>query len=173
MRSSIAHYAQIVTFINFRALTVTNCTIANNSAINNTGGIVNVNSGTLNLTDSTIANNSAGNNGGGFLNDSLCTVTSCVIAHNSASYGGGIFAATGHQGTLIVTNCTIANNSATLSSTLSHFSNSICTARSMSEQSSRASSTSLHWLLEAAFPAASCRRSQSMEQDLSEGAAEF
>jgi hypothetical protein len=119
------------------ALTVTNSTIADNSAAPNGGGIsntggrlrvadslitnnsahwngggINNEGGTLKITGSTLSDNSAGL-GGGFFNDSgITTVTNSSISDNSVDLnGGGLYHAGGS--TLTITNSTISDNSAT------------------------------------------------------------
>ncbi|MGO9468832.1 MAG: choice-of-anchor Q domain-containing protein [Isosphaeraceae bacterium] len=100
---------------NAGALTLTDCTVANNAA---TGSVVNeptgggiYNSGTVTATRCTIANNSAVLDGGGIDNDGTVILANCTIAGNQTSGdGGGIQ----NEGVLSATNCTIANNSAAL-----------------------------------------------------------
>jgi len=94
-------------------LTVTNCTISNNSVIFGPGGGGILNSGTLTVTDSTISGNSVGYfpGGGGILNEGTLAVTNSTINGNSVTgAGGGIF---NMAGTVTVTNSTISGNSAT------------------------------------------------------------
>ncbi len=115
------------------ALTVSNSTIANNSATDSYGGpgigggIYNAatliggriyNAGTLTISNSTIANNSSFSNGvidfggGGIFTFGTLTVSNSTIENNSArgtyGSGGGI---DDNAGTLTVSNSTIANNS--------------------------------------------------------------
>jgi len=95
-------------FYNGGTLTVTNCTIPGNSAVNG-GGIQNL--GTLTVTNSTISGNSTTDLGGGIYNafDTTATVTNCTISGNSTrSSGGGIL----NVGPATVTNGTISGNSA-------------------------------------------------------------
>ncbi|MGD1087788.1 MAG: polysaccharide lyase family 7 protein [Verrucomicrobiota bacterium] len=96
-------------------LTLTNCTVAGNSATNSYeggGGIDN--DGTLTVNQSTISGNSANNSnegGGGIDNDGTLMVNQSTISGNSAdnSNGGGIF----NDGSTTATNSIIANNTAT------------------------------------------------------------
>ncbi|MFI5455752.1 MAG: beta strand repeat-containing protein [Isosphaerales bacterium] len=90
-------------------LTVTDCTIANNEADGDGGGIQNESDGTLTITNSTITGNSGGD-GGGIDNYGTLTITNSTITGNSGSEGGGIFNKEG--GTATVTGSTIENNSA-------------------------------------------------------------
>ncbi len=93
-------------------LTLTNSTLAGNSASGGGGGIYNDN-GTLKLTNSTLAGNSTSSGGGGgIFNNGTSTVSNSTLADNSASanyYGGGIC---NYYGTLTVSNSTLARNSA-------------------------------------------------------------
>jgi hypothetical protein len=95
---------------NIGVLTVSDCTIANNSTNNPNGhgaGIFNDGYGTLTIRDSIIANNTAGSFGGGIENDGTMTISDSTIANNTAgSFGGGIE----NRGILTVSNCTVANN---------------------------------------------------------------
>jgi hypothetical protein len=69
-------------------VTITESTIANNTAIfNEGGGIRNV--GTLTLLNSTVATNFASNNGGGIRNAGSMIITNSTIADNQGIPGGG------------------------------------------------------------------------------------
>jgi hypothetical protein len=93
------------------ALTITDSTIAKNSAADEGGGIFYGGGGNVTMTDSTIANNSAINNGGGIYNfGGTVAMTDITIAQNSAGDGGGIY---NFGGALTTTDSTIVNNSAT------------------------------------------------------------
>ncbi len=95
-------------------LTITNCTISDNSTTGSFGGgIYNDRNGTLTVTNSTISGNSAGVWGGGISNSygGTLTVTNSTISGNSAANGGGIHNMQG--ATMTVTNSTILGNSAT------------------------------------------------------------
>ena len=116
-------------------MTITRCTISNNSAIGfatpNTqiapegGGILNNSEGSLIITNSTISGNSCVFDsggifqsfaaGGGVRNIGSMTITNCTISGNSVAgsglvtmRGGGI----GNSGDLRITSSTIAHNSA-------------------------------------------------------------
>ncbi|GAX41034.1 hypothetical protein NIES4075_20020 [Tolypothrix sp. NIES-4075] len=99
-------------FNNNGILTLTNSTLAGNSASGGGGGIYN-DDGTLKLTNSTLAGNSTNSGGGGgIFNNGTSTVSNSTLADNSASvnyYGGGIC---NYYGTLTVSNSTLARNSA-------------------------------------------------------------
>ncbi len=86
---------------NHGTLTVTNSTIAGNSAILGGGGVFNVKFGTMTITNSTIS----GNSGGGVDNDGTMTITNSTISGNS---GGGI----DNDGTMAATNSTLSGNTA-------------------------------------------------------------
>jgi hypothetical protein len=118
-------------------MTITRCTISNNSAHYFTGssgdiphgsggGILNYSGGSLTITDSTISGNSCsiddgfglnfgGGGGGGVLNNGSMTIRNCTISGNSVGgtglatmSGGGI----GNYGNLQITSSTIVYNSA-------------------------------------------------------------
>ncbi len=93
-------------------LTVTNCTLSGNSAVDG-GGIANI-SGTLTVTNSTLSGNSAGHGGfggGGIFNADALTVTNCNLSDNSANDSSG-GGIDNYSGTLTLTNCTLSGNSA-------------------------------------------------------------
>jgi predicted outer membrane repeat protein len=95
-------------------LTVSGCTLSDNSAING-GRIFNNGAGTV--SSCTFSGNSAGQIGGGIANElgggitgSYLTVSDCTFSGNSAAYrGGGIY----DGGTMTVSGCTLSGNSAT------------------------------------------------------------
>ena len=113
---------------NAGTLSLTNCTVANNSAVAVTGVVSGdgggiANTGTLSLTNCTIAYNTAAGilgvasgDGGGIANTGTLSLINCTIADNRAvgaadglgGDGGGI----ANSGTLTLTDCTIAGNSA-------------------------------------------------------------
>ena len=92
---------------NAGSLTISNSTIAHNSASGTGGGIENEAGGTLIVYDSTIAGNSAAANGGGIDNAGMLTIANSTIAGNLAAAGGGI----SDEGSLTAVNTTIAYNS--------------------------------------------------------------
>jgi hypothetical protein len=89
--------------------TLANCTVSDNKARFDTGGLTNVGKSTLNLANCTVSGNSAGDYGGGLYNGSAATLTNCTISGNSAADGGGLW---NQFGTAILTNCTVSGNSA-------------------------------------------------------------
>jgi len=93
----------------YGVLTLTNCTLSDNSASEG-GGISN--SGALTLADCTLSGNSA-EDGGGIYNWGDLAVTNSTLSGNSASGGfyggGGIY----NVGTATLTSCTLSGNSAT------------------------------------------------------------
>ena len=92
---------------NVGTLAISNSTIAGNSAFHG-GGVYNV--GTLTINQSTIAGNWARLNGGGGVNFGFLTINNSTILGNSAGLdGGGI---KNHYGTLIINQSTIAENGA-------------------------------------------------------------
>jgi hypothetical protein len=92
-------------------LTIDSSTITGGTATFG-GGIFSA-GGTVTITNSTIANNTATPWGGGIYNQAATiTLTNDTIANNSATEGGGIFTF-GFGATITLTNCTIAGNSCT------------------------------------------------------------
>jgi CSLREA domain-containing protein len=92
-------------------LTVTNTTVSANSASDIGGGIANF--GTLTVTNSTFSGNSAGSDGGGISTsaETSLTVTGSTFSGNSAGLlGGGINSYA--QATMAVTDSTFTGNSA-------------------------------------------------------------
>jgi len=92
-------------------LTVSNCTISNNSALNG-GGIDHRTNGNLTITNSTISGNATSFYGGGIYIDSGGTVklfNSTFSGNNAPNNGGAIL----HSGTgaVQISNCTISQNS--------------------------------------------------------------
>lgn len=84
----------------------------------NGGGIYNTN-GSPKITNCTITDNEATEEGGGIYNlgkgsgsDAHITLTNCTISNNTAKYGGGLFNKTEDHGvaTYSLTNCTITGN---------------------------------------------------------------
>ena len=103
-------------------LTVSNCTLRDNSA-DNGGGILNngssSGSATLTITNSTLSGNSAGTNGGCIINygpqgSVTLTITNSTLSGNSAGTFGGCIFNIGYQGSamLTITNSTLSGNSA-------------------------------------------------------------
>src|ERR1022692_4099399 len=99
-------------------LTLTNCTLSGNSAINGSGpggggfggGIFN--DGTLTLNQCTLSGNGGPYlRGGGIFNDGTLTLNQCTLSGNYAKDGGGIF----NRGTATLNQCTLSGNSATAS----------------------------------------------------------
>jgi parallel beta-helix repeat protein len=90
-------------------LTLTNCTLKDNTATNNGGGIFSDSRSTLKVTNCTFSGNTATIGGGGIFNSGNLTVTNSTLSDNSAATeGGGMF----NSGTLVVTVSTLAGNSA-------------------------------------------------------------
>jgi Bacterial Ig-like domain (group 3)/MBG domain (YGX type)/Right handed beta helix region len=84
-------------------LTVTDCTVSDNSAYLG-GGISNY-WGTATLADCTLSGNSA-SDGGGIDNGGTATLTDCTVSGNSANYGGGL----ANSGTATLTDTIVAGN---------------------------------------------------------------
>ena len=96
---------------NSSMMTLTNCSIANNSAGVGGGGML-LEGNPSTIAGCMICGNSAGWWGGGVACEKdLLSMTNCVIARNTAGEGGGGLAC-GSGGVLTVGNCTIQANSA-------------------------------------------------------------
>ena len=91
-------------FLGGNTLTLTSCTIFQNSAKDG-GGIYA--SGQLTLTNSTVSGNSATEDGGGIYNQSLLTITSSTVSGNTSPSGSGVF---NSAPVYIVTNSIVAGN---------------------------------------------------------------
>jgi hypothetical protein len=89
-------------------LTLTQCTLSENSAPGVGGAIYN-DSATLTLAQCTLSGNSAGTGGAIFNASGTLMLTQCTLSGNSAGYGGAIF---NLSGTLTLTQCTLSGNSA-------------------------------------------------------------
>ncbi|MCK4311319.1 MAG: T9SS type A sorting domain-containing protein [Candidatus Cloacimonetes bacterium] len=97
--------------INSGALTLTNCTVSENTS-NGSGGGLHNNGGTLTMTNCTVSGNFASVLGGGLHNmGGTLTMTNCTVSGNTADQdgGGGLYT---QGGPATITNCTFANNSA-------------------------------------------------------------
>jgi hypothetical protein len=96
---------------NSGTLTLTGCTVSGNSAVDDGGGLLSVFGVTATLNNCTITGNSAGTQGGGLEIDGTAMLTGCTVSGNSAgSDGGGLFLGA----TATLTHCTITGNSASL-----------------------------------------------------------
>ena len=91
---------------------LTNCTISGNFGILG-GGIYNEMYSSLTMTDCTLSNNSGADLGGGLLNEGTATLVGCTISGNSAKktspspgQGGGV----DNGGTMTLANCTVSGN---------------------------------------------------------------
>jgi predicted outer membrane repeat protein len=97
-------------------LTVSGCTITNNTAYGSTvgqfgGGIFNNYKGILSVTGSTLSGNRSRFYGGGIDNWGALSVSGCTLSGNSAVAGAGIAnRAPAARGTATLTNCTFSNN---------------------------------------------------------------
>jgi hypothetical protein len=92
---------------------LTDCTLSDNSATRDSGGILNT--GTVILTNCTLfgneAGNTAGDSGGGILSNGTAILTNCTVARNSAFQSGeGGGIFNGSSGTLMLTNCSVLGN---------------------------------------------------------------
>jgi hypothetical protein len=96
-------------YIEYGTLTMTNCTVSENSTNSSGGGICN-NGGTLILTNSTISTNTAGEGGGILNNNGILTLAHCSIVKNIAyqKAGGGIL--NWGDSFLHLTNCLVSEN---------------------------------------------------------------
>jgi hypothetical protein len=88
-------------------LTISACTLSNNSAIyGDGGGIYNEFSATLTVSNSTVSGNTAANDGGGIYNYGKLTTTGSVVEKNRAFYGGGIW----NGGSATISSSTVSSN---------------------------------------------------------------
>ena len=92
------------------SLSVVDCTISGNAAVNG-GGIASGGPDTLSLTNDTITGNSVTGTGGGLYDDGTTTLIACTVTGNSAGGGGGGIANTG--GALKIGDTIVAENTAT------------------------------------------------------------
>jgi hypothetical protein len=101
--------------VNEGTLTLTNCTVSNNTSVGYYAGGAGVgNGGTLTMTNCTVSGNSAqgvyGASGGGVGNGGTATLTNCTISGNyvgaQSASGGGLE----NTGTVTLTNCTVSGN---------------------------------------------------------------
>ena len=99
--------------INAGTLTLTDCTLMNNTVTQRGGGIMNAR-GTLTITNSTVSGNTSTNgDGGGIYNfDGTVTLINSTITNNRAInvMGGGIYNRI--NSTLMLTDCTVSDNTA-------------------------------------------------------------
>ncbi len=99
--------------LNYGTLTVSNCTLTDNSAsggstTNGGGGIANL-GGTLTVSGCTLSNNRTYGGGGGIYSTGTLTVSGSTLSGNTADSwagGGGIYA----YGTATVSGCTLTGN---------------------------------------------------------------
>jgi hypothetical protein len=99
--------------------TITNSTIARNSAIDG-AGVLNSGGGEMTISKSTVADNTASGRGGGILNlDDVfgrvgtgIRLVNSTVTRNSAKFGGGILVRDNGTASMEITNSTIALNSA-------------------------------------------------------------
>jgi len=93
-----------------------NTIVDNDSGAERHGGGIFVSSGTVTISDNTIANNSARDTGGGiragYAGWASSTISNNIIRDNTAKYGGGIYV----DGDATISGNTIINNSATYGS---------------------------------------------------------
>src|ERR1700741_1536518 len=99
-------------------LTLNTCTINNNSAFRNGGGVHNAGAATLTLNGCVITGNVTGNDGGGICNDgtggaAIMSITDCTVSNNSGSHGAGICNDARMKGATLlqISNTTLSNNS--------------------------------------------------------------
>jgi len=116
--------------LNNSNLSITNSTLANNSA--NNGGAIE-NNGNLFINNSTLANNSA-ENGGAISNNGNLSISNSTLSNNSAEEaGGGII---NLEGSLIIDNSPLAENSAvTRGGSISNHSDLIINSSTLSSNS--------------------------------------
>lgn len=100
-------------------LTLGNCTITNNVAFRDGGGVNNAGAATLTLNDCVIIGNVTGNDGGGICNNgtggaAIMGINSSTVSDNSATHGAGICNDGRMKGATLlqISNTTLSNNSA-------------------------------------------------------------
>jgi hypothetical protein len=96
--------------INYGTLTLTGCTLSNNTAngyLTALGGAI-YNAGTLTLSSCTLTGNSSHISGGAIYNAGTLTVTGCTLSNNFANHDGGCIE---NWGTMTVSSCTLSDNS--------------------------------------------------------------
>src|SRR4051812_4508538 len=76
-------------------LTVSNCTINNNAAFRDGGGVHNAGAATMTLNDCAITGNATGNDGGGVCNNgtagaAIMVINNSTLSDNTAFHGAGI-----------------------------------------------------------------------------------
>ncbi|MGO9471150.1 MAG: IPT/TIG domain-containing protein [Isosphaeraceae bacterium] len=106
--SIAGNYApRVGTLDNSGNLTLTECTISDNTGESGPGGVFNA--GTMTLIDSTVSGNSTPDGAGGIANKGTMTLIDSIVSGNSAAgYGGGI----DNTGALTLTDSTILGNTA-------------------------------------------------------------
>ena len=100
-------------------LTVDNCTISNNSAFRDGGGVHNAGAATMTLNGCMINANGTGNDGGGVCNDgtggaAILGINNSTVSNNTAYHGAGICNDGRLKGATLlqINNTTLNNNSA-------------------------------------------------------------
>jgi hypothetical protein len=100
-------------------LTVGNCTISNNSAFRDGGGVHNAGAATMTLNGCVINANRTGNDGGGVCNDgtggaAILGINNSTVSNNTAYHGAGICNDGRMKGATLlqISNTTLNNNSA-------------------------------------------------------------
>jgi hypothetical protein len=95
------------------------CTINNNSAFRNGGGVHNGGAATLTLNGCVITGNMTGNDGGGICNDgtggaAIMTINNTTVANNTGFHGAGICNDARMKGATLlqISNTTLSNNTA-------------------------------------------------------------
>lgn len=97
------------------SISITNCTISNNTATSYNGGGVNFFGGAPVISNCLITNNKAVGNGGGIAcpnGSPRPVITGCNISKNTARNGGGIYFGYTYFSPVPITNCVIAKNTA-------------------------------------------------------------
>jgi len=129
-------------------LTISNCSISNNSSFGRgtgSGGGISITDGIYAIYNCTISNNSANNDGGAIYSENSNTdIKNCTIKNNSSWRGGGFYCS---NSSATVQNCTFTDNSATTGSAMYNYSsesiltNSILWGNSPSQISNSSQST--------------------------------
>ena len=108
IQNGSASYGAGIRCWNSASPTIENCIIKDNIATDSGGGIYCFDLCSPNILNCTIKDNIAGNNGGGiYYENTIASLSKCVLSGNSASSGAAIYI---DHSTLKIVNCTVSGN---------------------------------------------------------------